>query len=107
VVSNGGANQVLRISPDGKQTETVVEGRPFRFPHNIVVADGTAWVTDGYSKAVWKVVPGEKPEQFVSGEPFQNPVGLARHNDTLLVVDSHARAIFAVSPEGQVTKLAE
>ena len=107
VVSNGGPDQVLRISPDGKQTEVVVAGRPFRFPHNIVVAEGIAWVTDGYAKCVWKVVPGQKPEQLVSGEPFQNPVGLARHNETLLVVDSHAKAIFAVSPEGKVTKVAE
>ena len=107
VVSNGGPNQVLKISPDGQQTETVVKGRPFRFPHNIVVADGTAWVTDGYAKAVWKVVPGQPPEKLASGEPFQNPVGLARREQTLYVVDSHAKAVFAVSPEGEVSRVTE
>ncbi|HUG89326.1 MAG TPA: NHL repeat-containing protein [Planctomycetaceae bacterium] len=107
VVANGGPNQVVRISPDGRQIETVVEGRPFRFPHNIVVADGTAWVTDGYAKGVWKVVPGQKPEAFVSGDPFQNPVGLARHNGKLLVVDSRAKAVFAVSADGNVSRVTD
>lgn len=105
VVSHG-KNQVVRVTPDGK-LETVVEGRPFLFPHNIAVApDKTAYVTDGYSKAVWKIPAGGKPEKWVSGEPLVNPVGLAWRNANLLVVDSRANAVFEVTPDGKVTKLA-
>jgi len=105
VVSHG-KNQVVRVTPDGK-LETVVEGRPFLFPHNIAVAaDKTAYVTDGYSKAVWKIPAGGKPEKWISGEPLVNPVGLAWRNANLLVVDSHANAVLEITPDGKIAKLA-
>ncbi len=86
VVSHG-KNQVVRITASGK-VEAVVEGRPFVFPHNIVLSpDKTAFVTDGYSKAVWRIPPGGKPEKWVSGDPLVNPVGLTWKKDNLLVVD--------------------
>ena len=76
VVSQG-ENQLVRFDPSGKKT-TVVSGRPFKFPHNVVLAaDKTAFVTDGYARTIWKVPPGGKPEALVSGEPLTNPVGLA------------------------------
>jgi sugar lactone lactonase YvrE len=104
VVSQG-TNQVVRVTTSGK-VETVVEGRPFLFPHNIVLGpDKTAFVTDGYSKAVWKIPPGGKPEKWVSGEPFVNPVGLTWNKDRLLVVDPRANAILEISPDGKVKKL--
>ena len=88
------------------QSETVVEGRPFLFPHNIVLSpDKTAFVTDGYSKAVWKIPPGGKPEKWVSGNPFVNPVGLTWKKDNLLVVDPRANAVFEITPDGKVTKM--
>lgn len=105
VVSHG-KNQVVRITAAGK-VETVVEGRPFQFPHNIVLSpDKTAFVTDGYAKAVWKIPPGGKPEKWVSGDPFVNPVGLAWKKDNLLVVDPRANAVFEIAPGGKVTKVA-
>ena len=104
VVSHG-KDQVVRVSPDGK-SETVVEGRPFLFPHNIVLgADKTAYVTDGYSKAVWKVPPGGKPEKWVSGDPLVNPVGLAWRKQNLLVVDPRANAVLEITPDGKIAKL--
>ena len=104
VVSHG-KDQVVRVSPDGK-LETVVEGRPFLFPHNIVLGpDKTAYVTDGYSKAVWKVPPGGKPEKWVSGDPLVNPVGLAWRKQNLLVVDPRANAVLEITPDGKIAKL--
>ncbi|MBW3539902.1 MAG: hypothetical protein KY476_06505 [Planctomycetes bacterium] len=107
VVSQGGEDQLLRISPDGKTIEPVAKGRPFEFPHHVVLdsESKTAWVTDNYAKAVWKVPRGAAPEKWVSGEPFVRPVGLARRGEKLLVADPHAKAIFEIDAEGKVTTL--
>jgi len=104
VVSHG-KDQIVRVSPSG-EVETVVKGRPFQFPHTIVVGkDKTAYVCDGYAKAIWKVPLGGKPAKWVSGEPLVNPVGLARHGDGLLVVDPRANAVFEIDAAGKSTKL--
>jgi len=104
VVSHG-KNQLVRVAPDGA-VETVVEGRPFQFPHAVVLGtDNAAYVCDGYAKAIWKVASGEKPKKWVSGEPLINPVGMAWQDDSLLVVDPHAKTVFPVDPNGKVTPL--
>lgn len=104
VVSHG-ADQVVRVREDGS-LETVVKGRPFQFPHQIVVDDqGVAFVSDGYAKAVWKITEGSEPQQLVSGEPLVNPVGLARRGAALLVVDPRAKAVFSLDGSGQLTRV--
>lgn len=98
-------DKIVRVTPDGK-LETVVEGRPFLFPHNIAVApDKTAYVTDGYAQAVWKIPPGGQPEKWVSGEPLVNPVGLSWRGANLLVVDPRANAVLEITPDGKIAKL--
>ena len=105
IVSHG-ADQVVRLKPDGG-LETVVKGRPFQFPHQIVVADdNTAFVTDGYAKAVWKIVEGAEPQKLCAGEPLINPVGIARRGDRLLVADPRAKAVFQIDPMGKIEKMA-
>lgn len=86
--------QLLMVSDDGK-TEAVVANRTFEFPHQVVVnSAGTAFVTDGYKKAIWKVVPGKAPEIFFEGPPLDNPVGISMVHDKLIVVDSRAKKVF-------------
>jgi streptogramin lyase len=98
-------NQLHRIAPDGTQ-EVMVPGRPFQFPHTVVVAaDGTAYVCDGYAKAIWKVVAGSEPTKLVEGGPFQNPVGMALQGDRLWVADPRVPGIFQVDFAGQVTPI--
>ncbi len=105
VVAQGGKDQVVRISPGG-DVQVVVAGRPFQFPHNIVLAaDDTAFVTDGFAKAVWKIPRGGKPEKWVSGDPLINPVGLAWRQENLIVVDPHAKAVFEITLEGRLQEL--
>ena len=102
VVSHG-KNQVVRLTPDAK-IEIVVEGRPFQFPHEIELGkDKTAYVADGYSKAVWKIPLGGKPAKLVEGAPLQNPVGLTWQGDTLLVIDPRAKGVFAISLDGKIS----
>lgn len=104
VVSHG-KDHVVRVTPSG-EVKTVVKGRPFQFPHTIVVdKDKTAYVCDGYAKAVWKVPPGGKPTKWVSGKPLVNPVGLTQRGDGLLVVDPRANAVFEIDASGKPRKL--
>ena len=104
-VVSGTADQLLKVAPDGKVT-VVVKGRPFNFPHDVVVLDnGTAVVSDGYEKALWKVTPDGKTEKWVSGEPFINPVGITLSGKNILVADPHAKTVFSVNPEKKVTDL--
>ncbi len=100
-----GDNQVLRATSAG-EIETVVMGRPFAFPHCIVVdAEGVAYVTDGYDKTVWKITPGKEPEPLVRGEPLQNPVGLAWKGESLIVVDPRAKSLFEVRLDGKIAPI--
>lgn len=104
-VVNAGKNPLVRFGPDGKPV-AVVEGRKFRFPHNVAVGkDGTAYVTDGYGKCVWKVPPGKPPVKLAAGKPFVNPVGITWLRDKLLVTDPRADALFTVTVDGKVERL--
>ncbi len=104
VVSHG-KNQLVRITPEGK-VEPFVKGRPFAFPHDVVLdKSGIAYVSDGYGKAVWKVDESGKPTKWATDKQFVNPVGLGFNGDNLLIVDSRAKAVFQIDPEGKVSKL--
>ncbi|MBD3674161.1 MAG: hypothetical protein HUJ26_11620 [Planctomycetaceae bacterium] len=103
IVSHG-PNHVLKLNPADGKVETVVEGMPFQFGHDIVLKDDkTAFVVDGYAKTVWKIVEGEKPVEFAKGEPFKNPVGLSLAEQGLLVADPHKKTIYRVSDEGEIS----
>ncbi len=102
VVSHG-KNQLLRISAEGK-IEPIVRGRPFSFPHEVVVdKQNVAYVSDGYAKTIWKVDSSGTPKKWITGKPLVNPVGLAWQGKTLLIVDPHAKAVFAADAEGKLT----
>lgn len=97
--------QLRKYTGDGK-FETVVDDLTFEFPHQVFVTqDGTAYVTDGYAKAIWKIAPGGKPEKWVSGEPFVNPIGIRQQGENFIICDSRANALFQVTPDKQVTKI--
>lgn len=99
-------DQLVRFSADGKQRDVIVSGRPFGFPHNVVVdGKGTAYVSDGYGKAVWKVAGDGKPAKWAEGGPLRNPIGLALHKDTVLVADSRAKMVFSIDAAGKVSPL--
>ncbi len=97
--------QLVRYESPDKPTVLVAK-RVFEFGHNILLDDdGTAWVSDGYAKAVWKVVEGSEPTKAIVSEQFQNPVGLFKWNDKIAIVDSHASTVFQASREGAVEVL--
>ncbi len=99
------APQLRKYTGDGK-FEPVVSDVVFDFPHQVcVTSDGTAYVTDGYAKAIWKIAPSGKPEKWVSGEPFVNPIGIRPQGTDFIVCDSRANALFKVTPDGKVEKL--
>lgn len=87
--------QQLQIVSDDGKSQAIVDKRTFEFPHQVVVnSRGEAFVSDGYKKAVWKVVEGSAPEIIVSGAPLDNPVGLALVDDEVVITDPRARQVF-------------
>ena len=118
--------QLRRVSPDGKQSEVLIDDLVFNFPHQVVVLpDGNALVTDGYEHAVWKVVRADKKAtKLHAGDPFVNPVGicLIDNGQKALVIDPRALpapadaaaaspdaerrvpALFEIDLEGNVTR---
>jgi len=106
IVSHG-PDHVVKLDPSQGTTHPIVEGRAFQFGHDIVVKDRqTAFVVDGYAKAVWKVEVGQAPIKFAEGKPFKNPVGLSLSKQGLLVADPHRQAIFRISETGEISRFA-
>ena len=98
-VVSGTKNQLLRVTSDGK-VEVVVAGTPFQYPNDVALGpDGTAYVSDGYAKTIWKIAPGSKPQAWINGAPLVNPVGLAWHAGGLVIADPNPKA-----KQGQVYK---
>lgn len=101
VISQDPNQQLLTIDSEGK-VQPVVSERTFDFPHQVVVAeDGTAYVSDGYKKGIWKITPGGKPELFFSGEPLDNPVGIFLWDEELLVVDPRQKTVYKLDQDGK------
>jgi hypothetical protein len=105
VVSQAG-DQVIRLSADGKNRESVVKGTPFAFPHQIAVnSNETAYVTDGYGRTVWKIDLGKEPVKYAQGEPLDNPVGIALRGNELLIADPRAKSLIQVDTNGMMIKI--
>lgn len=102
VVSRG-TDALHRVTPD-KKVEVVVKGREFEFPHAVAVdGEGTAYISDGYAKAVWRLPADDKPAKWASGDPLVNPVGLAWRGENLLVVDPRAKAVFQIDKNAKIS----
>jgi sugar lactone lactonase YvrE len=96
--------KLVRIAPGGER-KTIVDDGVFLYPHTVAVSDdGTAYVCDGYAKAIWKIAGGGKPEKWVSGSPLDNPVGIDLKQGRLFVVDPRAKGVFEVDPKGKLTR---
>ncbi|MCA9126180.1 MAG: hypothetical protein KDB22_03805 [Planctomycetales bacterium] len=94
--------QQLQIVADDGSSDVIVDHRVFNFPHQVVVnAAGEAFVTDGYEKAIWKVVRGSEPTLWCQGAPLDNPVGIAIYNDLPVVVDPRASQVFKFDGQGK------
>ncbi len=94
--------QLLVVADDGTK-EVVVDKRVFEFPHQVVVnSKGEAFVSDGYKKAIWKVVRGQAPSIVVEGLPLDNPVGLALYEDQVIVTDPRASKVMKLTPENKI-----
>lgn len=99
------APQLQRVSPDGN-VEEIVSELTFEFPHQVELdPDGTAYVSDGYAKAIWRVTRDGQAEKWISGAPLDNPVGISWHGEDLLIADSRANALFSAAPDGTLTQV--
>ena len=104
-VAASGEQPLVRIAADGS-IEPVVKERVFEFPHDVVVADdGTAYVSDNYARAVWKVAADGTATKWITGEPLKGPVGLAIRAGKVLIADPQAKAVWEADSEGKLTPL--
>ena len=102
-VAASGEQPLVRIGADGA-IEPVVKERVFEFPHDVVVTeDGTAYVSDNYARAVWKVTPDGTATKWATGEPLRGPVGLSLRGGKVLVADPQARAVWEADADGKLT----
>jgi sugar lactone lactonase YvrE len=98
--------RLVRIAAGG-EPETIVDDGVFLYPHTVAVSDdGTAYVCDGYAKAIWKIAPGQKPEKWASGSPLDNPVGIDLDQGKLFVADPRAKSVFEIDSAGKLTRRA-
>ncbi len=103
-------SQLFRVSPD-KKFEVVVADRLFQFPNDIALdGHGTAYVSDGYGKAIWKLANGGKPQSWIADKQLVNPVGLAWHDGSLLIADPNPKAktgqVYKADASGRLSPLA-
>ena len=104
-VAAAGEQPLVRIAADGS-IEPVVKERVFEFPHDVVVADdGTAYVSDNYARAVWKVATDGTATKWITGEPLKGPVGLAIRAGKVLIADPQAKTVWEADSEGKLTPL--
>ena len=112
VIVSHGKDHLLRVTPTG-EVSVIVKGRKFKFANDVVVdKDGNAYVSDGYSRVIWKVDTKGDATRWAAGEPLVNPVGLSWRGDDLIVVDSRTKkvdpaapAIFVITPDAKVSPL--
>jgi sugar lactone lactonase YvrE len=104
-VAASGEQPLVRIAADGS-IEPVVKERVFEFPHDVVVADdGTAYVSDNYARAVWKVAADGTASKWITGEPLKGPVGLAIRAGKVLIADPQAKTVWEADSEGKLNPL--
>ena len=106
-VAASGEQPLVRIAADGS-IEPVVKERVFEFPHDVVVADdGTAYVSDNYARAVWKVAADGTATKWITGDPLKGPVGLAIRAGKVVIADPQAKTVWEADSEGKLTPLHE
>jgi len=71
----------------------------------VVADDGTAYVSDNYARAIWKVTPDGAVTKWITGDPLKGPVGLAIRAGKILVADPQAKVIWEADGEGKLTSL--
>lgn len=93
--------QLQTVKLDG-EVQVVVKSRIFQFPHQVAVdSEGTAYITDGYKAAIWRVRDGGEPEVWAEGAPLVNPVGITIVGESVRVVDPRARKVVDFDQNGE------
>ena len=94
--------QLVLYDSDGK-AEVLVSERKMNFPHQIVLdSQGNAWISDNYSKAIWKFSSDNKLEKAIESDLLQSPVGLFWYKEELAIVDPHAATVFLADKQNKL-----
>ncbi len=85
---------VQRIDVDAGTSETVISGRPFRYPNGLIWLGDHGLVTDGYSKKIWRFTAAGDTETWLEGDPLVGPVGIAHDAGKVFVADPKQNQLF-------------
>lgn len=95
---------VVRIDVETNEAIPVVTGRPFQFPNGLAWAGDHGYVTDIYSKAIWKFTADGKTEKWFEGDPLVGPVGITATETSLFVADPKVKQVFEINLETKEVK---
>ena len=95
---------LVTINVDDGSVEPLVPGRPFQYVGFSVVGGRDVYVSDVYSKCIWKTTIGEDgqasaPEQWFSDESLRQPVGMTIDDQSVYVADPKSKRVYAISRE--------
>lgn len=98
------AEAVQKIDVTEKKAETVIDGRPYQFPNGLTWAGDHGFVTDTYTKSIWKFTPDGKTEKWLDGDALARPVGIASNDASVFVADAVKKQVLEINRESkQVT----
>ena len=98
------AAAIQKIDVESKETQAVVENRPFRYPNGLAWAGDHGYVTDGYGRCIWKFTPDGAVEKWHEGDPLVGPVGIAATEDSIFVADPKKKQLYQFSRESKESK---
>ena len=95
------ADAVVRVDVASKEVEVIVKDRPYQYVNGLTWAGDHGYVTDGYSKAVWKFTPDGKTEKWHEGKPLVGPVGITITESSIFVADPKQKQVYQFDRESK------
>ncbi len=98
------AAAVQKIDVQAKKAETVIDGRPYQFPNGLTWTGDHGYVTDTYSKSIWKFTADGETEKWLEGDVLDRPVGIASNEKSVFVADAVKKQVFEIDQESKEVK---
>jgi sugar lactone lactonase YvrE len=95
---------IQRIDVETNEVEEIVTGRPFQYPNGLCLAGDHGYVTDIYSKCIWKFTLDGKTEKWHEGDPLVGPVGIAVSESSVFVADPKQKQVFEFDRKSKQAK---
>lgn len=84
---------VVTIDVKTGDVKPIVTGRPFGYPNGLAWSGGSAFVTDGYARAIHQVTAQGKTTIVHQGDGLIGPVGIVADEANITVVDPKTKRV--------------